>query len=323
MEQFGAVDTTQWEYIKKLINTADYYILVVAGRYGSVDPTDAAGISYTEKEYNYAKATRVPIIAILHENPGELPFDKSEITTEGRERLARFRAEVEDGRLVSYYKDQASLVEAIAAGVVRAKYTHPRPGWVRKSDAESDPSTVAELEQARAEVRELRDRIKEYQVSLKSLQYEISISEEENRSVRDEKSAQSILLSRLDTTTYVHIQYLDDFAEEARGLTINWLNLFMALAKVVSSGSVIMVVVPDEMAKELCAKYAIKGPTNMKDYVTALNKSDFDNILTVFASLELINIPPGSWAPLTLTAKGKKLYLDQKADVILSSKLFE
>ena len=51
MEFFGAVDENQLEYIKKIIDDSDYYILIIGGRYGTMGDD---GISYTEKEYDYA-----------------------------------------------------------------------------------------------------------------------------------------------------------------------------------------------------------------------------------------------------------------------------
>jgi hypothetical protein len=48
MEQFPAADEEQLKVIGKLIEQCDYYILIVAGRYGS---TTADGKSYTEGEY--------------------------------------------------------------------------------------------------------------------------------------------------------------------------------------------------------------------------------------------------------------------------------
>ena len=58
MEQFHAAPATQWDVITKMIDECDFYLLVIGGRYGSID--DDAGIGYTEKEYNYAKAKGVP-----------------------------------------------------------------------------------------------------------------------------------------------------------------------------------------------------------------------------------------------------------------------
>ena len=65
MEYFPAADETQWDFIKRLIDESDYYVLIVAGKYGSVDEK---GISYTQKEYEYALTKGVPTIAFLHSN---------------------------------------------------------------------------------------------------------------------------------------------------------------------------------------------------------------------------------------------------------------
>ena len=51
MELFPAADETQWSLIRRVIDDCDYYIVIVAGRYGS---TNKGGMSYTEMEYRYA-----------------------------------------------------------------------------------------------------------------------------------------------------------------------------------------------------------------------------------------------------------------------------
>ena len=43
MELFPASDDSQWELIKRVIEESDYYVAIVAGRYGSIGPT---GLSY-------------------------------------------------------------------------------------------------------------------------------------------------------------------------------------------------------------------------------------------------------------------------------------
>jgi hypothetical protein len=61
MEYFNAADDSQWDVITSLIDECDYYVLIVAGRYGSID--EASGISYTQKEYEYAVKKNVPVIS--------------------------------------------------------------------------------------------------------------------------------------------------------------------------------------------------------------------------------------------------------------------
>src|SRR5436309_2008295 len=70
MELFPASNENQLTFIKKVIADCDYFLLILAGRYGSVAED---GISYTEKEFDYASRRGMPIIAFLHRNPVSLP----------------------------------------------------------------------------------------------------------------------------------------------------------------------------------------------------------------------------------------------------------
>jgi Domain of unknown function (DUF4062) len=92
MELFPAANEDQWNLIKKVIDDCDYYVLIMAGRYGSIG---LDGISYTEMEYRYALSIGKPTIAFLHRNPGMISADKTESSSEGKEKLRAFRSEVE------------------------------------------------------------------------------------------------------------------------------------------------------------------------------------------------------------------------------------
>jgi hypothetical protein len=67
MELFSAADEEQFAYIKKIIDECDYYVLVIGGRYGSIDDS---GISYTEKEYDYAVEKGVHVLEAYPVVPG-------------------------------------------------------------------------------------------------------------------------------------------------------------------------------------------------------------------------------------------------------------
>lgn len=62
MEMFSADNTEQWQQIQRTIDSSDYYILIIKRRYGSMTKE---GISYTEKEYNYAKEKKYPLWHLL------------------------------------------------------------------------------------------------------------------------------------------------------------------------------------------------------------------------------------------------------------------
>ena len=52
MEIFPAANDDAWTLIRHVIDESDYYLLVIAGKYDSVDP--GSGLSYTEMEYDCA-----------------------------------------------------------------------------------------------------------------------------------------------------------------------------------------------------------------------------------------------------------------------------
>jgi hypothetical protein len=77
MEMFQASDDSQWELIKRVISSCDYYIVIIAGRYGTIHPETKK--SYTQMEYEYAAKIGIPIIGFLYETPENLPANKQTI----------------------------------------------------------------------------------------------------------------------------------------------------------------------------------------------------------------------------------------------------
>lgn len=62
MEMFSAADEEQWRVITRQIDQSDYYVVIVAHRYGSV----LEGVSFTEKEYDYAVQKGIPVYRIYY-----------------------------------------------------------------------------------------------------------------------------------------------------------------------------------------------------------------------------------------------------------------
>ena len=87
MELFGSADEETWEFIKRQIGDCDYYVVIVADKYGS---TAEDGVSYTEKEYDYAREINKPVLAFVHNNPEILPRKKTESEPEKRSKLEAF-----------------------------------------------------------------------------------------------------------------------------------------------------------------------------------------------------------------------------------------
>jgi len=63
MELFRAGNASQLDTIKKWIDESDLYMLILGGRYGSIEPK--TGKSYTHLEYEYALEKKIPVFAVV------------------------------------------------------------------------------------------------------------------------------------------------------------------------------------------------------------------------------------------------------------------
>jgi hypothetical protein len=165
MELFPAADEEQFKFIKSVIDDCDYYILIIGGRYGS---TTAEGISYTEKEYDYAVGKGLKVIALIHENPDEIPYGKSETDSLLRERLAAFRKRVSAGRLVKFWKSTEDLHAHAVIGLTHAMREYPAIGWVRANKVASE-ELLREINDLRKQNAQLQAASGEFAPTIENL----------------------------------------------------------------------------------------------------------------------------------------------------------
>lgn len=112
---------------KKLIDESDYYIVIVAGKYGSVDE---AGISYTRKEYEYAVSKGIPVIGFIHSDPDSLISKKTEKEKDKIQKLKSF-TELVKKKLCKFWNTPQELGAVVSRSISQAKKNYPRTGWVR------------------------------------------------------------------------------------------------------------------------------------------------------------------------------------------------
>ena len=136
MEQFHAAPTSQWNVITKMIDECDFYLLVIGGRYGSID--EETGISYTEKEYNYAKTKGLPVLVLIKQSSAIAESEKD--TGDGKydkmKKLDDFRERVKnDKNTVDFFTDINSL-KYVASPTFRnaINYVDDNAGWIRYRD---------------------------------------------------------------------------------------------------------------------------------------------------------------------------------------------
>jgi hypothetical protein len=134
MELFPAADEDAWSLISRVIDECDYYLLLIGGRYGSID---SDGLSFTEREYDYAVSRKKPVMAFLHGDPDEIPVGKSEMDPSARQRLVEFRTKVERAKHVKYWTSAKELAGLVALTFANFVKTYPAVGWIRANQVAS------------------------------------------------------------------------------------------------------------------------------------------------------------------------------------------
>lgn len=150
MELFPATDEDAWSLIQEVIDNSDYYLLILAGKYGS---TNKEGIGYTEMEFDYAISQGKPIICFVHSDIESLPASKVEKSEKGSELLSKFREKAQE-KHCKYWSSSPDLGGKISRSLIQLKKKHPSDGWVPGRYA-ADQSMLAEMERMRARVAEL------------------------------------------------------------------------------------------------------------------------------------------------------------------------
>ncbi|PWJ46916.1 protein of unknown function [Quadrisphaera granulorum] len=158
MELFASGSRAPWQTITRSLDLADYMVLILAGRYGSL--RKGTDLGYTHSEYRYALERGIPVLPFLIKDIDDLPGHKVELQTRFKKKLADFRQEVLDGdQTCLFWSTEAQLREQVAFSIAAAKDDFPRPGWVR-GDAPASGGHLSEDPADSLPIRvEIDDRI--------------------------------------------------------------------------------------------------------------------------------------------------------------------
>jgi hypothetical protein len=154
MEMFSAADEEQWKIIARQIDDIDYYAVICAHRYGSV--TDE-GISYTEKEYDYASERGVPILGFVIDDSAPWPANRRDVEVDKQNQLVRFKSKIKS-KLVNLWSSKDDLHGRFSISLMKAITANPRVGWVR-ADESAGPGVMKELSRLSSENAALRGEL--------------------------------------------------------------------------------------------------------------------------------------------------------------------
>lgn len=154
MEMFSAADEEQWKIIQRQILESDYYIVVVANKYGSIGPD---GKSYTEMEYDFAVKNLVPTLGFVLNDKAPWPSERNEKSTKARSSLNAFKSKVKS-KPVHFWDSKDDLHGKVSISLIKAITANPRVGWVRSSEGVG-PEVMKEITRLSSENSNLRNEL--------------------------------------------------------------------------------------------------------------------------------------------------------------------
>lgn len=156
MEMFSAGDEQQWKLIQTQIDDCDYYIVISAFRYGSLD----GDTGYTEKEYDYALKVGIPVLGFVINEGVSWPASKIDKNASKVKKLKAFKSKIK-GRLISYWEDKNDLYGKVSIALMKQFNTSPGIGWI-KSNESTSPDVLNEISRLSTENSELRGQLIEF-----------------------------------------------------------------------------------------------------------------------------------------------------------------
>ncbi|MEN4889421.1 DUF4062 domain-containing protein [Erwinia billingiae] len=294
MEHFPAADEEQWNFIKRIIDFSDYYLLIIGGRYGSLDDD---GLSFTEKEYDYAVSKNLKVVALIHGSPEKLSYQNSEQQPELREKLEAFRDKVKTKRLVEFWTDSAELPGKVALGIMNAKAMYPAIGWVRADKISNESSLI--------EINELRKENKQLLIDNNNLKREVKSAENNNKPFEGLASIDSEYT--FSYSAHRISKYSGSNSVTQKVIT-TWREIFHYISPKLTSYT------NNSGVKSALIRFGVHK-TGFEGSSPSLNEQDFYTMAVQFQAYELIKIDNlktvnGSFSDFwILTPKGKNLML--------------
>lgn len=119
-----------------MLEKVGYYILILAGKYGTIE--QKSGLSYTELEFDYARKLGIPTMVFLHKNISQLPMDLNETDSSIVTKLNNFRSKA-SSTLAKMWSNSSELKSQVLLSIPHTIKQSPRPGWIKADSFQYEP----------------------------------------------------------------------------------------------------------------------------------------------------------------------------------------
>lgn len=160
MELFTAGDESQWNVIKRWIEESDVFLLILGGRYGSIEPK--SGKSYTHLEYEYAIKLNKPHFAVVMKDE----YLEKKVKSVGSSVLEKSNPkELRDfknlvlSKMVKFFNDEKDIKLAIYETMSEFVARKDLIGWVRSNESINSDQVAQQLTILSEENQNLRSQL--------------------------------------------------------------------------------------------------------------------------------------------------------------------
>lgn len=166
MELFAAGDETQLETIRRWIDDSDIFMLILGGRYGSIEPK--SGKSYIQLEYEYAIERQIPFFAAvmseswLDQKVQAAGKDAIELTHGLK--LAEFR-KIVTGKTSRFFHNVDELKLIVLESLLNIERTYDLAGWIKGSELVQAKTALDEMARLQGENSQLHQRIRLFEIN--------------------------------------------------------------------------------------------------------------------------------------------------------------
>jgi hypothetical protein len=172
MELFAAGDRSQLDTIRQWIDESDVFVLIIGGRYGSIDPE--SGKSYIQLEYEYAIESKKPFfVAVMSDKMLDekvKQHGKEMIERDNNDSFKKFKTTVRS-RICRDFDDTKDLKLIVMESLNKSVKENTLVGWVRGDEVTDPKPLMEEIQQLRSFNSTLQLRVNEYQKKLQAEPY--------------------------------------------------------------------------------------------------------------------------------------------------------
>jgi len=214
MELFAAGDESQWETIRRWIDDSDVFMLILGGRYGSIEPK--SGKSYIEQEYDYASRKKKPFFAAVITEE----YLTAKVKAVGPDAIERtnghllnaFRENVKK-KTSRFFGDINELKVIVFESLARYSEFEELSGWIRGSDVLDPKATLEEVNRLQTENAELRRQLNQLETEVR---VSSAVHQEESWALTLNDDAKTLLVAAKESEGRImYIQYMGGSAIQA------------------------------------------------------------------------------------------------------------